>query len=81
MADIPARDKAAHKSLPPDYYTYITKPKFRHKRYTSPSYCYELHTGHLCVDGYYPTVGEMASAVLSEGLLLILLKEKNQNED
>lgn len=64
----------AYKSIPSTYYTYLTKPKFKHSRYSSPSYCYELHTGYPSVDGYYSSVGEMASAVLSEGLYLKLLR-------
>jgi len=82
LAEIPAAIKAAHKSLPfPNLYTYLTKPKFKHKRYSSPSYCYELHTGHACVDGYYSTVGEMASAVISEGLLLTLKEHEHEERN
>lgn len=80
MTSIPSSHTAAYKSLPSIYYTYITKPKFKHSRYPSPFHCYLLHTGHACVDGYYWSKGEMASAVLSEGLALYNLLWKQYYE-
>ena len=73
-----SKDLQARKAFPPQLQhliTYRKKPKFKYYRGSSPAYVYELHTGYSCVDGYYPTQGEAMSAVLSEGLLLQLLKE------
>ena len=63
------------KSIPPQLshlITYLKKPKYR----GCQSRCYELHTGYEQVDGYYANQGEAMSALISENLLLILLKEQ-----
>jgi len=77
-----SKDQQARKALPPQLQhliTYITKPKFKYYRGSSPAYVYELHTGYECIDGYYPTQGEAMSAVLSEGLLLTLLEQERSS--
>ena len=74
-----SKDQQARKAFPPQLQhliTYITKPKFKYYRGSSPAYVYELHTGYDCIDGLYPTQGEAMSAVLSEGLLITLLERE-----
>jgi len=35
---------------------------------------YKLTTGYTCVDGLYPSAHEAMKAVMSEGLLILLLR-------
>lgn len=75
---------SAPTSIPPPllrHIRWLDKPKFKYHRHSSPFKCYELSTGYACVDGYYWSKGEAMSAILSEDLLLTLLKENTNDEE